>query len=422
MLYYIVKPFVNLYSRIFFSKIYFTGLDKLPDNQPLILAVNHPTAFLEPILIGAFSKHGRNFILRGDMFKNGWLVESFLRSVKCIPIYRRQDGIANLKKNEGILAYCYQLLNKGESLLILAEGESKHEKRLRPIQKGTARMAFGAYEKYARKDIAVVPVGINYSNSHEFRSMIFGEFGPPISILDFYKSHQENPRKAIKELTDRLSEELQKRVIHIAKEEDDEVANRLLEVLENSQMEKPSPLISYQPSRLPEFIALINRFNALERKAKTDLKTKVNDYFKKLKQLGIKDIGVAQSHYFNIPLTLVLLIGLLPFLIGIAGNFLPIRLSKIYADKNIKQIKFHASVRFTISTFAYLFYYLILLLISWLWLNQWLFILVAILPLFGYFSMFWLDYFKRWNEARKVKRLDKSTLAALQRMRLELKV
>ncbi len=422
MLYYIVRPFVSLYGRIFFSKIYFTGLDKLPDNQPLILAVNHPTAFLEPILIGAASLHGRNFILRGDMFKNGWLVEKFLWSVKCIPIYRRQDGIANLKKNEGILEYCYELLNKEENLLILAEGESKHEKRLRPIQKGTARMAFGAYEKYGRKDIAIVPVGINYTNSHEFRSMIFGDFGTPILLSQFYESHRENPRKAIKQLTDRIGEELQKRVIHIAKEEDDKLANQLLKITENNQMEKPLPALSYQPSRLPEFVALIDRFNVLETNAKAALRTKVDQYFGKLKKLGIKDIGLAQSHYFNVPLTLTLLIGLLPFLIGIIGNFLPIRLCKAYVDKNIKQIKFHASVRFTISTFSYPLYYLTLLIISWIWANKWVFILIATLPLFGYFSMIWLDYFKRWNEARKVKMLEKNAVDELRQMRSGIKV
>ena len=164
MWYYILRVFIGFYGKVYFKKIYFSGLTKLPTDRPLILACNHPTAFIDPMLVGGITLKAKNFLLRGDMFGKGKLVESFLKSIKCIPIYRFQDGFASMKKNEASLEYCYDLLGKGENVFILAEGVAKHEKRMRPIQKGTARLAFGAYEKHKRKDIVVVPIGINYTD------------------------------------------------------------------------------------------------------------------------------------------------------------------------------------------------------------------------------------------------------------------
>ena len=204
MLYYILRLWVSWYARYFYAKTYFTGMDKIPTDKPVILACNHPTAFTEPAYIGGSTLKARNFMLRGDMFNDSKLTAAFLRSIKCIPIYRAQDGMANLKKNEATLNYCYELLNNGENIFILSEGESKLEKRLRPIQKGTARLAFGAYEKFGTKDIVIVPIGINYMDASRFRSKVYADFGPPIPISDYFEAHAKNPRRAVKLLTDKI--------------------------------------------------------------------------------------------------------------------------------------------------------------------------------------------------------------------------
>ena len=145
MLYYITKFLSKVGFRVFFRKIYFSNQESIQNDKPIIFAVNHPTAFLDPALIGTFMQPIVHFIVRGDIF-NSKMVRAILASLKMFPIFRFRDGYSNLKNNQATLAVCYKSLSRGENILILAEGETKHEKRLRPIQKGTARMAFGAIE------------------------------------------------------------------------------------------------------------------------------------------------------------------------------------------------------------------------------------------------------------------------------------
>jgi len=395
------------YSLIFFRKIYFTGLDKLPWDQPFIMAGNHPTAFTEPSILCGFSTHGKNCLLRGDMFKEGKWTESMLKRLKCIPIYRFRDGFANIKKNQDIMDYCYDLLGKGENLVILAEGVSKVERRMRPIQKGTARMAFGAYEKNQRKDIAVVPIGFNYTDPNKFRGSIYAHFGTPIPITDFLDAHAENPRKAIKQMTDRISKEMRKSIIHIEDEKDDALAHQLLEMVENTTKEKSIPVYSCKPSRLPEFIQFTDNFNALSVSKKEQLQAATSQYKEKLEQHNISDQGLAQSAYFNIWSTLALLIGLPAFLFGIIANFLPIKIGKFYAEKAANTLEFNASLRLAFEMGAYFFYFLILLILTGIWGGKYTFITVLTLPFFGYFSMLWRDAFFTWNEGRKIRSVDK---------------
>ncbi len=417
MLYYILRLWVSWYARYFYAKTYFTGMDKIPKDKAVILACNHPTAFTEPAYIGGSTLQARNFMLRGDMFNDSKLTAAFLRSIKCIPIYRAQDGMANLKKNEATLNYCYELLNKGENIFILSEGESKLEKRLRPIQKGTARLAFGAYEKFGTKDIVIVPIGINYMDASRYRSKIYADFGPPIPLSDYFEAHEKNPRRAVKLLTDKIKVELRKRVIHVANPADDELADKLLSIVENNQMDAPLPLISTKSSRQFEFIDLVNRLNDLEDAEKKSLSNKVEAYFAKLTQLGVKDMGVAQTKYYSLATFLALLIGLVPYIVGLVTNFIPTSLPKMYADKKIKQPKFYASVQVGMGAVLYNIYFWVLFAIAAIWGNIWWVLFVCAFPVFGIFRALWWEYANKWNEARKVTSLDQQTMEEIRRMR-----
>jgi len=399
MLYYILRLWVSWYARYFYAKTYFTGMDKIPDDKAVILACNHPTAFTEPAYIGGSTLKARNFMLRGDMFSGGKLTAAFLRSIKCIPIYRAQDGMANLKKNEATLNYCYELLAKGENIFILSEGESKLEKRLRTIQKGTARLAFGAYEKYDAKDIVVVPIGINYMDASKFRSNIYADFGPPIPLSDFFEAHEKNPRRAVKLLTDRLKVELRKRVIHVENPKDDALADKLLTIMENNEMNPPFPLISTKPSRLFEFIALIDRFNQLDEGQKKELSEKMDAYHSKLAAVGVEDMGIAQTRYYSFFTLFALLVGFIPFLIGAITNYIPTQLPKTYADRNIKQPKFYASVQVGMGAVLYNIYFWVLFIVAAIWGNIWHLLFVCTLPLFGIFTALWWQYANKWNNA-----------------------
>jgi glycerol-3-phosphate O-acyltransferase/dihydroxyacetone phosphate acyltransferase len=61
-------------------------------------------------------------------------------------------------------------------------------------------MALGAMTKY-KKDIAIVPCGLNYFGGHRFRSRMIMEFGQPYHVpKELNQLYQVNKREAIKML------------------------------------------------------------------------------------------------------------------------------------------------------------------------------------------------------------------------------
>ena len=184
--------------------------------------------------------------------------------------------------------FCYKLLLDGKNILILAEGQTKHEKRLRPIQKGTARMAFGAIEKFGVLDIAVVPVGVNYTDSHRFRSEVMMEMGAPIYLKELMSVYRENPRKAVKQLTDSIADSLKKLVIHIDDEHDDDLVNNLLDIQRNDIEKTALPIRSSSNELLKKEYKTVELINQKAPMKKEEIKKAMFDYQKKLGEKGGK--------------------------------------------------------------------------------------------------------------------------------------
>ncbi|MDV7396027.1 1-acyl-sn-glycerol-3-phosphate acyltransferase, partial [Arthrospira platensis SPKY1] len=138
--------------------------------KPVILAANHPTAFIEPCILACWVPKPLHFMVRGDLFLkplSNWV----LRDFNMIPMFRIGDaGVAGVKANYRSVEEASQVLHTHHPVLILAEGSTAHEKRLRPLQKGTARIALGTEDQRPDLGIQLVPVGVNYTYADRFRS------------------------------------------------------------------------------------------------------------------------------------------------------------------------------------------------------------------------------------------------------------
>ena len=86
MIYSFVRPIAAYALKIFFRKIYFTNRDRIPKGKPLILAINHPTAFIEPCILACFLPIKLHFLVRGDLFKKPLFIycKSGGRSAKAV--------------------------------------------------------------------------------------------------------------------------------------------------------------------------------------------------------------------------------------------------------------------------------------------------------------------------------------------------
>lgn len=421
MIYRILKFLVNIILKIFFARIFFTNKKAIAADRPVILALNHPTAFIDPIFICTHIRPITHFMLRGDLFTTP-LYRWFLGQIKTIPIFRKRDGFSSLKQNEATFDYCAKLLHERAHIVILAEGETKHEKRLRPIQKGTARMAFGTYEKYGDEDIEIVPVGMNYTDSVRFRAELYAEVGTPIAIKDYLPTYKENPRRAILQVTREIQRQLDERVIHIQNPEDDEWIDRLLLLHRNDWLTDFWPQYSTDSSLLRSEVSLAKNASELEESQKLTLAKKVNGYFEELEREGITDRGLAQSHQSGLRNTLFLVLTFPIFLIGYMTNFLPFLVAKKVADQTVKRLEFHSSIRLGVCLAVYLIQFILLFAIvasvSVFMFGKGLWVLLLLLiPFLGYFAVFYQDVQQRWSEARKVGQMDQATREVLVKKR-----
>ncbi|HKK79894.1 MAG TPA: 1-acyl-sn-glycerol-3-phosphate acyltransferase, partial [Phaeodactylibacter sp.] len=99
MLYYFVRPIAKLGLWVLYRHIHLSHTENIPRDKPVILAANHPTAFIEPCVLACFLRRPLYFLVRGNLFKKP-LYDFLLRSLHMLPIFRLKDGgYGKLKHN-----------------------------------------------------------------------------------------------------------------------------------------------------------------------------------------------------------------------------------------------------------------------------------------------------------------------------------
>lgn len=338
-----------------------------------------------------------------------------------LPIFRMKDGgYKKLKNNFSTFDRCSATLAAGKVIMILAEGTAIHEKRLRPLQKGTARLAFGTLEKYADLDVQIVPVGVNYSNSDQFRSYVMIEFGQPIAAKEYFASYQDEPNQGIKELTKRLREDLKKHIVIIESKEDEALVEKLFSINRNNWPDPPQPAVSKNNHLLKSEISIANSVNTMAEEDKKVLEIKTDAYLNNLKKIGLQDYAIAIGKIPKPQSLLVIILGFFPFLFGLIGNFLPLKLADVVINKLVKAIEFRASVKVTTAIVTYLLYLFLLFLIFIIIGKYSLVLILFALPFFGYYALLYQEYYRKWRMLRRLKNIETSDLENLRAIRTAL--
>lgn len=87
-----LRYLITFFLPAFYKRIQGKNLSELNVKGPVIIAMNHPNAFTDPIYIAYLSYPLRvSYLARGDAFKPG-LVSYLLEKIGIVPIFRIQDG------------------------------------------------------------------------------------------------------------------------------------------------------------------------------------------------------------------------------------------------------------------------------------------------------------------------------------------
>ena len=181
-------------------------------NGPLIIACNHPNSFLDAIVISALFKKPVYSLARGDVFKNPFF-SKLLHSLKMLPVYRTSEGVENMEHNYSTFNACKEIFKKNGIVLIFSEGRCINEWHLRPLKKGTARLALSSWADGI--DVKILPTGLNYHSFHTYHKNIHLLFGNIISKEEV--DHENGFGKSVASFNNLLQRELQPLVYEIDK-------------------------------------------------------------------------------------------------------------------------------------------------------------------------------------------------------------
>jgi hypothetical protein len=185
-----------------------------------IFVSNHPSAFLDPLVISRLRKPVVYFMTRSDVFNR--FTRPIFWFAHMLPIYRQRDGGNSQEKNKSVFKKATQALAHNRNLLIFGEGitDDIFERRLKPIKKGAIRIGFTALEDLDWKvQIQVQGLGINYTDPGLLRSDVLIAAAEPIVLNDYKAAYLENPNKVITELNRELEFRMQAQITHVRSDE-----------------------------------------------------------------------------------------------------------------------------------------------------------------------------------------------------------
>jgi glycerol-3-phosphate O-acyltransferase/dihydroxyacetone phosphate acyltransferase len=418
LLYYIVKLLVNIFLRIYY-KFDIKGIKNIPAGKPVILAPNHVNAFMDPVLIGMSLRQEVRFFARGDVFK-GSIAKWALNQLNISPMYRIQEGYSEVKKNDKTFEECRQLLVKDKIILMFPEGLCIQERRLRPLKKGLARIAFQTAASIDfSKDILIVPIGINYSNPKNFRSKAVIDFGKPVSVLEYKEAYRSDNVRTINEFTKVLEDKMSRQLVIIKNPENEQLVAAIEEMylkqwMKNKSVDSEDVIQQYEASK--EIAEMINQLELKHPEIVSSLKIKTASYIQQLKTCKLRDhlldpVNSSKANFLTFLLeSFTLYLGSLIYGIALLLNFPPYLLAKRYSDNTIKNVEFYASVYANLAMILWLVYFGIQLLIVGLLVHNWKLVGVyaLIVIVLGYFAVSYYPVMKkilgRWRLLRLVSK------------------
>ncbi len=402
MLYTAVRPIVKAGFYAYFRKIYLLNTDRIPRDKPVILASNHPTGFMEPCIAACFLDRPLYFLVRGDFFAKP-LYASLLRALHMLPVYRLKDGgYRKLKNNFATFEACHNALREHRAIMIYIEGSTEYVKRLRPLQKGAARIAFGGLERFPdMEDVYIVPMGVTYEAAHQWRSCVMLDCGEPVRARDFLEQYQVNANEAISSLTDAVGARLKQCMVHIDDPENDELVEWLLRMDNNDHPEPVLPAVSRKEEPLERAQAIAEGVNALDEEQRNRLKRDLATHFAELEERNLLDRDLGPIPRLHVVHYLFLLIGALPAALGYLVHQPPLAFAKKIADSQVKSIEFYGPVKYVAGLGLSLVYFLLLLLIAggiWGWAGV---LAVLGLLLLGYFAVWYGEWLQIWRSRQR---------------------
>jgi 1-acyl-sn-glycerol-3-phosphate acyltransferase len=329
MVYAILKWVARLTLKVFYQKVEVLGRANLPDRGPLIVLSNHPSTFMDPIILGCLARQPLHFLAKSSVFGSPVKDWIFTNVFNMVPVYRAQDN-ADLSKNEEAFVKCHEVLAQGGTLLIFPEGVSLKGKQLQKIKTGAARIALGAEASGTLPSpVQMVCIGLHYHEDATFQTQVTVNVDKPFQVAHLLESYAGNPAQTVHEVTETIRKRLEKRLVLL---QDDREEGMLLQLKalfkgEIRGLAKQQGVSFFAEKEMARVLTLHKQKDPVDF-ARVSLA--LNGYMHALERLRLHDDFFAKSGR-NMGSGLVLaalgfLFGVVPYLYGVVNNYLPYKI------------------------------------------------------------------------------------------------
>lgn len=425
MLYRFLKLIVSIGIRTYYREIRVINQEQLNQDGPLILIANHPNTLMDAWIVGFVSKRRVHYMAKATFFSSHFK-RKLLNALGMIPINRAQDKVTGGVKNSDSFEACYQLLERGDILVVFPEGTSYLERKLREIKTGTARIALEAENRNdGQLGIQVIPIGLNYMSADRFRGRVMVHIGKPIAVAGLLEEYRKNQGIAAKKLTDRFRTELSRVFVTI----DDANKEKLvadLTYLFDSRYSKEDHGVQQSIGLMKTIQQRLEELTVASPWKLTEIQEQSTELLQSLQFFGIRPDFLDRPYrallYFRqaIQSWLFLVLTIPVFLIGFVHNALPYYGIGILVPRITKEVEYHAPLVVLLGIVLYpLTYFGWCVLVSVLFHPGWTFLLIygSLLPLSGLFAHFFLRYKRHLTSKQQFSRFAKRRRAVFQQLK-----
>lgn len=416
MFYRFVKVLMTVALRLFYRRIYVTGLENIADTGPAIIIPNHNSSLMDAALLGILIRRPLYFFARGDVFINR-LVSAILYRFHMLPVHPHDGGRKTLSDNAESFSKAEEILLKGGIIIFFPEGSSHVDKQILPLRKGVFRLAFktSAQRNY-ELNIPLIPAGITYSHPTKWRSDVMVHLGTPIQLDAHINGFRQNAPATLLALT----KQAHKSLTQLAPDVADPTLNSLTiggaEIASNEFDFYTPRWKQATRKRLDREKLVYARLTKLSSAEQLTLGNVHHRYRELLAQFRLNDKTVSSQFGFQVGFYFLLLIGLPFFLVGYLLNFLPVFIARQIVVHKVTRDDFFSWIFVTSSLVLYLLWLLLVVVITAFIDLRYAILALFMIPLTGVFTLIYMRYWFAATQYGRLQRAKKGSPEAFDEM------
>lgn len=416
LLYLFLKGLLKITLWIYYPRFKVVEREKKNHSRTIYMS-NHAASFMDPLTISGLQSTIVFFMTRGDIYKG--IMKPVFWAAHMLPIYRQHDNVDTKKENLKSFNRSNRVLSFGRSIIVFAEGftDDVFIRRLKPIKKGGVRMGFLALEAMDwKKKVYVKAVGVNYSDPNHLGSDCLVKNGEAICLNNYRKQYEENPIGTINKLTRRVEKEMREQITDIRKAELAPFHENIMRLTRKGMNAVDTDKQLGLEVRFTYSKRLADWFNKEkieENEELMSLKTRIENYFKTLKEKKIEETALykVNTNKRRQDLDYPYLFFFFPLMIlGEIFTYLPYKFTKSFIEKSFRRKVFWGSTKMLIGAAFVGIYNFILLLIVSLIFKVSLVLLLAlgtfIVPLLFAIAVNWHKKYKLHKQMQRISKMD----------------